>query len=65
MKALGLVPSDPKLGWVMHISDDDNTTHLPEDDWAGKAVMLIPNDPTFVYWDDARTCGELVFELGD
>jgi hypothetical protein len=48
MKALGLVPSDPKLGWVVQISDDDNTTHLPEDDWARKAVMLIPNDPTFV-----------------
>jgi len=54
--------SGSKLGWVFQMSEDDNTPHLPTSGWARKAVLLIPNNPTFAYWSDARTCEELVFE---
>lgn len=65
MEELGLAVAGSRLGWVVQISEDDNTPHLPKQSWARKAVMLIPNDPTFAYWSDARTCGELVFESSD
>jgi len=61
LEALGL-KSGSRIGWVFQVSDDDNTPHLANDTWARKSALLIPNDPTFAYWDDARTCGEWVIE---
>ncbi len=54
--------SGSTIGWVVQISEDDNTPHLNNDRWARKAAMIIPNSPTFAYWSDARTCGQLLFE---
>jgi len=61
MKDLNL-SAGSTLGWVFQISEDDNTPHLTASAWARKAAMLIPNNPTFAYWSDARTCEELLLE---
>jgi len=58
---LGLEPGS-RIGWVLQISDDDNTTYLANDSWARKSILLMPNDTNFAYWDDPRTCGEWVIE---
>jgi hypothetical protein len=61
MKELG-VASGSTLGWVVLVTEEDNTPHLYTAEWARKAAMLIPHSPTFQYWNDARTCCQLRFE---
>jgi hypothetical protein len=61
MKELGAAPGST-LGWVVQLSEDDNTPHLMTSNWARKAAMVIPNSPTFAYYSDARTCCQLVFD---
>ncbi len=59
---LGVGPGEA-VGWVIRIEDHDDTPNVYQrSGWARNTVMIIPNDPTFTYWTDARTCGELVLE---
>ncbi len=59
---LGVGPGD-RVGWVVRVEDHDETPNVYRGaDWARNTVMLVPNSPTFAYWDDARTSGELVLE---
>jgi hypothetical protein len=61
MAALSLKPGS-RIGWIVQVSDDDNTKGLANDTWARKSVLLMPNEPAFAYYQDARSCGQLVFE---
>ena len=59
---LGLAPGD-RVGWLVRVEDHDQTPNVYDRaGWARNTVMLVPNSPTFTYWNDARTCGELVLE---
>jgi len=52
-------PGD-SLGMVFSVSDMDNDNNHPaKHSWALKQAMMIPNEPVFVYWNDARTCGKV------
>lgn len=61
MAALRLAPG-ARLGWILQASDDDNTPLLANESWARKSVLLMPNEPAFAYWQDARSCGEWIIE---
>ncbi|MFW6154734.1 MAG: sugar-binding protein [Planctomycetota bacterium] len=56
---LGLAPGDA-MGWLLFVTDlDGQTPNLKEASWAAEQAMLVPHQPNFVYWSDARTCGRL------
>jgi hypothetical protein len=56
---LGLKAGD-SIGFLLTVSDSDNTSSQNTANWARKQAMLVPHRPTFEYWSDARTCGRLV-----
>ncbi len=56
--ALGVKPGGD-IGFLMNISDVDVENNLSHHSWALKQALLIPNEPTFAYWSDARNCGRL------
>ncbi len=51
-----------KLGLLVAISDVDTLVNKSSHSWAVKQIMLIPNEPNYPYWNDARTAGEVVLE---
>ena len=51
-----------RIGWIFSLSDDDENSSSKSNGWARKQALLFPNDPLYTYWNDARTCGELVLE---
>lgn len=55
---LGVGPGDA-MGFLLDVSDDDDTPNRNSAGWARKQVLLVPHRPTFSYWNDVRTCGEL------
>ena len=59
LAGLGIAPGST-IGWSVHITDDDGTADIGSAGWARKQVIVVPHSPTFTYWSDARTCGELV-----
>jgi hypothetical protein len=61
MAAMSL-KSGSRIGWIVQVSDDDNTKGLANDTWARKSILLMPNEPAFAYYQDARSCGQLVLE---
>ncbi len=56
---LGVGPGG-STGFLLEISDVDKTPNLYGAGWSAKQVLLIPHQPNFVYWNDARNCGRLV-----
>jgi len=59
MKELSVAPGG-SVGFMVQASDVDNTKNLRRySGWARKSTMVIPNQPNFSYWSDARNCGEL------
>lgn len=61
LEALG-VKAGGRTAWAFELADDDGTPNLAREGWARKTALLVPNTPTFTYWADARTGGELVLE---
>jgi len=60
---LELLPlHDSRIGWVFGAGDDDENSSAKPNGWARKQALLFPNDPLYQYWNDARTCAELVLE---
>ena len=52
-----------KTGFVLQVVDeDDQGNTYPKAKWARKQTMIYPHQPSFAYYSDARTCGQLVFE---
>jgi len=58
----GLNLTDNRLGCSIQIGDHEGKPGTNTARWAKETIMIIPNAPTFAYWNDARTCGELVLE---
>jgi len=58
---LGIEPGG-KMGFLLSVSDDDDTPNRFSAGWAVKQVLLVPCRLNFVYYSDVRTCGELVLE---
>jgi hypothetical protein len=58
---LGVGPGGA-IGFMLSASDGDNTPNLSQHTWARKQELLVPNQPNFTYWEDARNCGKLVLE---
>ena len=57
------VGAGERVGWLVRIEDHDETPNVYDRaGWARNTVMLVPNSPTFTYWSDARTCGELALQ---
>jgi hypothetical protein len=56
---LGVKPGEA-IGFLLTVSDSDNTSSQNTATWARKQAMLVPHRPTFEYWSDARNCGRLV-----
>ena len=54
--------SGGRMAWGFEVGDDDDTPNLARAGWARKTAIMLPNTPTFTYWDDARTGGELILE---
>ncbi|MEK7413273.1 MAG: sugar-binding protein [Planctomycetota bacterium] len=51
-----------QIGWLLQISEDDNTKSLMKAGWARKCVLLMPNVPAFAFDHDPRSCGELIIK---
>ncbi len=59
---LGVKPGG-SIGMLFFASDIDNDgNHPAKHRWALKQAMMVPNEPLFPYWNDARTCGKVVVE---
>jgi len=56
------VGGDQRIGWVFSCKDDDENSSAKTSGWACKQALLFPNDPLYQYWNDARTCAELVLK---
>ena len=61
MADLGIKPGGA-IGFLLRVSDGDNTPNLAKQTWACKQSLLLPHKPNFTYWEDARNCGKLVLE---
>ncbi len=56
---LGLAPGEA-MGWLLFVTDlDGQTPNLNSAGWAAEQAMLVPHQPNFTYWSDARNCGRL------
>lgn len=55
-----LLPKDKPFGFYLQFADYDNDPNTYSAGWARKTIMLYPNSPTFPYWEDARTCTEMI-----
>lgn len=53
LSALGVAPGEA-IGFLMNVSDVDTEDNLSKHRWALKQALLIPNEPTFTFWHDAR-----------
>lgn len=51
-----------QIGWSIVAEDDDPGSGSRNYSWARKQSVVFPNDPLYPFWDDARTCGELIFQ---
>jgi hypothetical protein len=49
-------------GFLVVASDTDRGKNLCPESWAQKQTLLLPHQPNFTFWSDARTTGEVVFE---
>ena len=58
---LGLKGGD-SIGFLLLVGDYDDYVppNLHDSAWATKQILLVPHKPNFVYYEDARTCGNLV-----
>ena len=56
------VAAGGRIGMLVMVSDIDTPLNLNKASWSVKQILLIPNEPNFAYWSDARTCGEILFE---
>ena len=56
---LGVKPGGA-VGWLVMASEDDDEPTRSKHSWARKMTMVIPNQPHYAAWGDARNCGKLV-----
>ena len=55
----GPLPGLSAAGVLLAVSDTDVPDNLNKSTWAVKQILLVPNAPTFAYWNDARACGRV------
>ncbi len=49
-----------RIGFQVALADNDRSGNLAGHSWAVKQAMLLPHEPNFAFWQDARGLGELV-----
>ncbi|MFW6154349.1 MAG: hypothetical protein ACOC95_03940 [Planctomycetota bacterium] len=58
---LGVLPGQ-SAGFLLYVPDDDDLPNRKDASWAVNQVLLVPHQPSFTYYADARSCGELVLD---
>ncbi|NLF33115.1 MAG: hypothetical protein GX591_19800 [Planctomycetes bacterium] len=58
---LGVLPGQ-SVGFLLYVQDDDALPNRNPAGWARNQALLVPHEPTYTYYGDARSCGELALE---